>query len=79
MMQKQISSSGKRSFFSKKFVGPQVREKFTFEDMLCFQKVIICLFSREYFCRQNSGTSKLEAFIIYRIRFQHHCLKSIVT
>ncbi|XVF16068.1 hypothetical protein REPUB_Repub09cG0209100 [Reevesia pubescens] len=38
MMQKQINSSGKRSFFSKKSVGPQVREKFTFEDMLCFQK-----------------------------------------
>lgn len=38
MMQKQISSSGKRSFFSKKSVGPQVQEKFTFEDMLCFQK-----------------------------------------
>ncbi|XVE87578.1 hypothetical protein DITRI_Ditri18aG0128700 [Diplodiscus trichospermus] len=38
MMQKQINSSGKRSFFSKKSIGPQVREKFTFEDMLCFQK-----------------------------------------
>ncbi|KAK8653175.1 hypothetical protein V6N13_127185 [Hibiscus sabdariffa] len=38
MMQKQISSSGKRSFFSKKSVSTQVREKFTFEDMLCFQK-----------------------------------------
>ncbi|XP_022739576.1 kinesin-like protein KIN-14E isoform X2 [Durio zibethinus] len=38
MMQKQINSSGKRSFFSKKSVGSQVREKFTFEDMLCFQK-----------------------------------------
>nr|AFK13155.1 zwichel [Gossypium arboreum] len=38
MMQKQINSSGKRSFFSKKSVGTQVREKFTFEDMLCFQK-----------------------------------------
>ncbi|XAR73644.1 Minus-end-directed kinesin ATPase [Bertholletia excelsa] len=37
-MQKQIQSSGKRGFFSKKSVGPQVREKFTFEDMLCFQK-----------------------------------------
>ncbi|XP_028060875.1 kinesin-like protein KIN-14E isoform X1 [Camellia sinensis] len=37
-MQKQIHSAGKRSFFSKKSVGPQVREKFTFEDMLCFQK-----------------------------------------
>ncbi|KAJ8422092.1 hypothetical protein Cgig2_000594 [Carnegiea gigantea] len=37
-MQKQIHSSGKRSFFSKKPSGPQTREKFTFEDMLCFQK-----------------------------------------
>lgn len=39
MMQKQIQSTGKRGFFLKKSVGPQVREKFTFEDMLCFQKV----------------------------------------
>ncbi|XP_044470312.1 kinesin-like protein KIN-14E isoform X1 [Mangifera indica] len=38
MMQKQIQSAGKRGFFSKKSVGTQVREKFTFEDMLCFQK-----------------------------------------
>ncbi|XP_044509281.1 kinesin-like protein KIN-14E isoform X1 [Mangifera indica] len=38
MMQKQIQSSGKRGFFSKKSAGTQVREKFTFEDMLCFQK-----------------------------------------
>ncbi|XP_037494410.1 kinesin-like protein KIN-14E [Jatropha curcas] len=38
MMQKQIQSTGRRGFFSKKSVGPQVREKFTFEDMLCFQK-----------------------------------------
>uniref|UniRef100_A0A0D9WAV9 Kinesin-like calmodulin-binding protein n=2 Tax=Leersia perrieri TaxID=77586 RepID=A0A0D9WAV9_9ORYZ len=37
-MQKQIHSAGKRGFFSKKSVGPQVREKFTLEDMLCFQK-----------------------------------------
>ncbi|XP_057470212.1 kinesin-like protein KIN-14E [Actinidia eriantha] len=37
-MQKQIQSSGKRGLFSKKAVGPQVREKFTFEDMLCFQR-----------------------------------------
>ncbi|KAJ6836328.1 kinesin-like protein KIN-14I [Iris pallida] len=35
-MQKQ--SAGKRGFFSKKAVGPQVRDKFTMEDMLCFQK-----------------------------------------
>ncbi|XP_031269240.1 kinesin-like protein KIN-14E [Pistacia vera] len=38
MMQKQIQSAGKRGFFSKKSLGTQVREKFTFEDMLCFQK-----------------------------------------
>lgn len=39
-MQKQIQSAGKRGFFSKRSVGPQVREKVTFEDMLSFQKVI---------------------------------------
>jgi hypothetical protein len=39
-MQKQIQSSGKRGFFIKKSAGPQVREKFTLEDMLCFQKVM---------------------------------------
>ncbi|KAI4327884.1 hypothetical protein L6164_020295 [Bauhinia variegata] len=38
LMQKQIQSAGKRGFFSKRSVGPQIREKFTFEDMLCFQK-----------------------------------------
>ncbi|KAK9670510.1 hypothetical protein RND81_13G206100 [Saponaria officinalis] len=38
LMQKQIQSSGKRGFFSKKSAGTQCREKFTFEDMLCFQK-----------------------------------------
>lgn len=37
-MQKQIHSAGKRGFFYKKSVGTHVREKFTFEDMLCFQK-----------------------------------------
>ncbi|RLM75632.1 hypothetical protein C2845_PM15G24650 [Panicum miliaceum] len=37
-MQKQIHSAGKRGFFSKKSVGPQAREKFTLEDMLCFQR-----------------------------------------
>ncbi|XP_058069512.1 kinesin-like protein KIN-14I isoform X2 [Magnolia sinica] len=36
-MQKQIQSAGRRGFFSKRSVGPQVRE-FTLEDMLCFQK-----------------------------------------
>ncbi|TKY58426.1 Kinesin calmodulin-binding protein-like [Spatholobus suberectus] len=38
LMQKQIQSAGKRGFFSKRSVGPQVREKITFEDMLSFQK-----------------------------------------
>lgn len=38
LMQKQIHSTGKRGFFSKKSAGPQIRERFTFEDMLCFQK-----------------------------------------
>ncbi|KAL2531193.1 Kinesin-like calmodulin-binding protein [Abeliophyllum distichum] len=37
-MQKQIHSAGKRGFFSKRTTGSQLREKFTFEDMLCFQK-----------------------------------------
>ncbi|XP_068652513.1 kinesin-like protein KIN-14I [Aristolochia californica] len=37
-MHKQIQSAGKRGFFSKRSVGPQIREKFTVEDMLCFQK-----------------------------------------
>uniref|UniRef100_A0A1D1YVK4 Kinesin-like calmodulin-binding protein n=1 Tax=Anthurium amnicola TaxID=1678845 RepID=A0A1D1YVK4_9ARAE len=37
-MQKQIQSAGKRGFFSKRSVGLQVKEKFTLEDMLCFQK-----------------------------------------
>lgn len=37
-MQKHLQSAGKRGFFLKKTVGPQVREKFTFEDMLCFQR-----------------------------------------
>ncbi|KAG2695069.1 hypothetical protein I3760_08G173200 [Carya illinoinensis] len=38
LMQKQIQSAGKRGFFSKRSVGSQVRERYTFEDMLCFQK-----------------------------------------
>ncbi|XP_010555136.1 PREDICTED: kinesin-like protein KIN-14E isoform X1 [Tarenaya hassleriana] len=39
LMQKQIHSAGKRGFFSsKKSSGSNVRERFTFEDMLCFQK-----------------------------------------
>ncbi|OIV94388.1 hypothetical protein TanjilG_25450 [Lupinus angustifolius] len=37
-MQKQIQSAGKRGFFSRRSVGPQVRERFTIKDMLCFQK-----------------------------------------
>ncbi|CAM8989251.1 unnamed protein product [Rhodiola kirilowii] len=38
LMNKQIRAAGKRGFFLKKSVGPQVHEKFTFENMLCFQK-----------------------------------------
>ncbi|XP_061355130.1 kinesin-like protein KIN-14E isoform X1 [Gastrolobium bilobum] len=38
LMQKQIQSAGKRGLFSKRSIGTQVREKFTFEDMMCFQK-----------------------------------------
>ncbi|GAU39812.1 hypothetical protein TSUD_154690 [Trifolium subterraneum] len=38
LMHKQIQSSGKRGFFSKRSSDPQAREKFTFEDMLSFQK-----------------------------------------
>jgi hypothetical protein len=42
LMQKQIQSAGKRGFFySKKSSGSNVRERFTFEDMLCFQKVFL--------------------------------------
>ncbi|KAH9297040.1 hypothetical protein KI387_028722, partial [Taxus chinensis] len=37
-MQKQMQSGGKRGFFSKRSVAPQGREKFTLEDMLCFQR-----------------------------------------
>ncbi|EPS62457.1 kinesin heavy chain-like protein, partial [Genlisea aurea] len=36
--QKQVNAAGKRGFFSKRHTGMQVREKLTFEDMLCFQK-----------------------------------------
>lgn len=39
-MQKQIQSAGKRGFFSKRSSGLHVKEKFTLEDMLCFQKVV---------------------------------------
>ena len=42
LMQKQIQSGGKRGFFySKKSSGGShlQKERFTFEDMLCFQKV----------------------------------------
>ncbi|KAH7296226.1 hypothetical protein KP509_26G014500 [Ceratopteris richardii] len=38
LMQKQLQTGGKRSFFSKKSVSPQGRDKYTIEDMLCFQK-----------------------------------------
>ncbi|MCO5554889.1 hypothetical protein L7F22_008427 [Adiantum nelumboides] len=38
LMQKQLQTGGKRGFFSKRSVAPQGREKYTIEDMLCFQK-----------------------------------------
>ncbi|GAB2260134.1 hypothetical protein Droror1_Dr00010989 [Drosera rotundifolia] len=37
-MEKQIQSAGRRGFLSKRSSSPQNQEKFTFEDMLCFQK-----------------------------------------
>lgn len=37
-MQKQVQSAGKLGLFSKRSVDPQGRDKFTIEDMLCFQK-----------------------------------------
>ncbi|KAL0906305.1 hypothetical protein M5K25_024788 [Dendrobium thyrsiflorum] len=37
-MQKQISSTGRRGFFSKKSTELSVREDFKLEDLLCFQK-----------------------------------------
>ncbi|XP_078443913.1 kinesin-like calmodulin-binding protein (ZWICHEL) [Wolffia australiana] len=38
LMQKQILSAGKRGFFSKRSSGVHAKEKFTFEDMMYFQK-----------------------------------------
>lgn len=38
LMQKQLQTGGKRGFFSKRSVAPQGRDKYTIEDMLCFQK-----------------------------------------
>lgn len=38
LMQKQLQTGGKRGFFTKKSVAPQGRDKYTIEDMLCFQK-----------------------------------------
>ncbi|CAM6126245.1 unnamed protein product [Calypogeia fissa] len=37
-MQKQLQAGGRRSFFGKKAVAPQGRDKYTLEDMLCFQR-----------------------------------------
>uniref|UniRef100_M4ESM1 Kinesin motor domain-containing protein n=1 Tax=Brassica campestris TaxID=3711 RepID=M4ESM1_BRACM len=55
LMQKQIQSGGKRGFFySKKSSGGSQshlqKERFTFEDMLCFQKVFFFFF----FCSTSS-------------------------
>lgn len=38
-MHRQLQSGGKRSFFGKRAVAPQGRDKYTVEDMLCFQRV----------------------------------------
>uniref|UniRef100_A0A7I4EPZ7 Kinesin-like protein n=1 Tax=Physcomitrium patens TaxID=3218 RepID=A0A7I4EPZ7_PHYPA len=37
-MHRQLQSGGKRSFFGKRAVAPQGRDKYTVEDMLCFQR-----------------------------------------
>ncbi|XP_024397614.1 kinesin-like protein KIN-14I isoform X2 [Physcomitrium patens] len=37
-MHRQLQSGGKRSFFGKRAVAPQNRDKYTVEDMLCFQR-----------------------------------------
>lgn len=62
-MQKQIHSSGKRSFFSKRSVGPQVREKFTFEDMMCFQRVMIASF-HDIFIVSTQQKELTDVFVI---------------
>jgi hypothetical protein len=38
-MHRQLQNGGKRSFFGKRAVNPQGRDKYTIEDMLCFQRV----------------------------------------
>eukprot|EP00249_Psilotum_nudum_P003559 c17004_g1_i1 orf=758-1918(+) len=38
LMQKQLQTGGKRGFFSRRSVTPQGRDKYTIEDMLCFQR-----------------------------------------
>ncbi|BBN18600.1 protein MpZWICHEL [Marchantia polymorpha subsp. ruderalis] len=38
LMQKQLQAGGKRSFFGKRAVAPAGKEKYTVEDMLCFQR-----------------------------------------
>lgn len=38
-MHRQLQNGGKRSFFGKRAVTPQGRDKYTVEDMLCFQRV----------------------------------------
>lgn len=37
-MHRQLQNGGKRSFFGKRAVTPQGRDKYTVEDMLCFQR-----------------------------------------
>jgi hypothetical protein len=38
-MHRQLQSGGKRSFFGKRAVAPQGRDKYSIEDMLSFQRV----------------------------------------
>ncbi|KAL2609200.1 hypothetical protein R1flu_027773 [Riccia fluitans] len=41
LMQKQLAAGGKRSFFGKRSVAPAGKEKYTVEDMLCYQRELI--------------------------------------
>lgn len=49
-MHRQLQNGGKRSFFGKRAVTPQGRDKYTVEDMLCFQRVHYLLIMRIGIC-----------------------------
>ena len=51
-MHRQLQSGGKRSFFGKRAVAPQGRDKYTIEDMLSFQRVqyLVTLHTRSCRC-----------------------------